>query len=223
MKKFLKDKSVLVTAGPTREAIDIVRYISNRSSGKMGWCLANACRDMGADVTLVSGPTNLAKPHDIKLIKVETCLEMLKAIESNIRGADILIMAAAPGDFTPHKKIKEKIKRGHGPISIMLKPTPDILKAISNKKGLKKNLIRVGFAAEAGFPVSRAYKKLKEKKLDFIIANDISKKDTGFESGYNKVYIIKKDGTFIKTGRLRKKILAKKILLSILDKERIKC
>lgn len=219
--KYLKGKVVLVTAGPTRESIDAVRYISNRSSGKMGYALAKAARDMGARVILISGPTSLPPgPAHTKIVRVETASEMLKAILKNIKNADIFIMAAAVSDFHPcaSHAVHGKIKRSKGPILLKLKPTPDILKIISKKKGLKKNLIKVGFAAETSSLISRAYQKLKDKRLDVIIGNDISRKDIGFESDFNEVCIINKDKTLIKTKRLKKELIAQRIILYLLDK-----
>lgn len=227
-KKSLKNKVVLVTAGPTREFIDSVRYISNRSSGKMGYALAKTAGDMGAKVILISGPVSLPVPANTKIIRVETAAEMLKAILKNIKTVDIFIMAAAVSDFTLFKRAPGKIKRGKGPLLLKLKPTPDILKQVAKEKGLKKNLIKAGFAAETSLPrtrsvvrgssIARAYQKLKDKSLDLIIANDISRKDIGFESDYNEVHIIKRNKTFIKTKRLKKEKIAQEIILYVLDK-----
>lgn len=220
LKKLLKGKTVLITAGPTREPIDAVRYISNRSSGKMGYSLATVARDNGAKVILITGPTFLPPPQGIKIIRIETASQMLKAIIKKIKKADILIMAAAVSDFTPIKKIKGKLKRTTSSLTLKLKPTPDILKIISRKRALlKKGLIKVGFAAETSSLISRANKKLRDKNLDAIIANDISRRDIGFESGYNEVYIIKKDKTVLRTKKLKKEELAKKIYDIILDKK----
>ena len=217
----MKGKTVLVTAGPTREPIDAVRYISNRSSGKMGYSLASVARDNGARVILISGPTMLPWPRGLKIIRIETASQMLKAIIKNIKKADILIMAAAISDFTPIKKIKGKIKRTTSSLTLKLKPTPDILKLISRKRFLlKKGLIRVGFAAETSSLISKANKKLRDKNLDAIIANDISRRDIGFESDYNQVYIIKKDKTVTLVKRLKKEEIARQIFLSLfLDKK----
>jgi phosphopantothenoylcysteine decarboxylase/phosphopantothenate--cysteine ligase len=184
----------------------------------MGYALAKAAGDYGAKVILISGPVSLPEPANIKIIRVETTSGMLRAVLKNIKKADIFIMAAAPGDFTVDKKVKGKIKRAGGSISLKLKPTPDILKIASRTKNLKKNLIKIGFAAETHSLIPGAYKKLKDKKLDIIIANDISRKDIGFESDYNRVFIIKKDKTVIKTEKLKKEKLAGKIILYALDK-----
>ena len=221
LKRLLKGKTVLITAGPTREPIDAVRYMSNRSSGKMGYALASVARDNGARVILITGPTLLPRPQGIKIIRIETASQMLKAIIKNIRLADILIMAAAVSDFTPVKKIKGKIKRTISSLTLKLKPFPDILKIISRKTTtLKKELIKIGFAAETSSLISRAGKKLREKNLDVIIANDISRRDIGFESDYNQVSILKKDGAIVRTGKLEKRKLAKKIYEVILDKKK---
>ena len=219
----MKGKTVLITAGPTREPIDAVRYISNRSSGKMGYSLARLARDNGAKVILISGPSSLKPPQGLKFIKIETSYQMVKAILKNIRKADILIMAAAISDFTPIKKIKGKIRRTPSSLTLKLKPTPDILKLISRKRALlKKGLIKVGFAAETSSLISRANKKLRDKNLDAIIANDISRRDIGFENDYNQVYIIKKDGGMVRTGRLKKERIAQKIYEVILDKKALR-
>lgn len=186
----------------------------------MGYALAKAAGDMDARVILISGPTSLPPgPAHTKIVRVETASEMLKAILKNIKNADIFIMAAAVSDFRPARHaVQGKIKRTKGPILLKLKPTRDILKAISKKEGLKKNLIKVGFAAETGSLMSRAYQKLKNKGLDVIIGNDISRKDIGFENDFNQVYIINKDKTFIKTKRLKKELIAQRIILYLLDK-----
>jgi len=185
----------------------------------MGYALAKTARDMGARVILISGPTSLPPgPVDIKTIKVETTSEMLKAILKHIKNTDIFIMAAAVSDFSCGPKVQGyKIKRSKGPLLLKLKPTPDILKTISRKKGLKKGIIKVGFAAETSSLISRAYQKLKDKGLDVIIANDISRKDIGFESDFNQVYIINNNKTFIKTKKLKKEIIAQRIILYLLD------
>ncbi len=186
----------------------------------MGYALARTAGDLGAKVILVSGPTALPKPLNMKIISVETTSQMLEAILRNIKKADMLIMAAAPSDFTPEKKVKGKIKRSGEPLLLKLKPTPDILKIISGKKHfLKKNFIKIGFAAETCSLISRAYQKLKDKGLDLIVANDISRKDIGFESDYNQVYIITRNRSVIKTGRLKKEEIARKIIFLPLTKK----
>ena len=184
-KQDLVGKHVLVTAGGTREAIDPVRYISNRSSGKMGYAVARAARERGATVTLISAPTNLPAPLDIKPVKVESASEMLTAMLKHYSKADVVIMAAAVSDYKPvvaelalptkRKKGKvnfaaTKIKKSNHDLQLMLKPTPDILKALARQKG-RKDKVLVGFALETNDLIKNAKKKLKEKDLDLIVAN----------------------------------------------------
>ncbi|KPJ69007.1 phosphopantothenoylcysteine decarboxylase [candidate division WOR-1 bacterium DG_54_3] len=186
----LKGKHVLVTAGGTREAIDPVRYISNRSSGKMGYAIARAARERGATVTLVSGPTNLDRPLDIRLIKVESAGGMLEAVLDYYNNAHAIIMAAAVSDFAPRKRNKKsKIKKKKEDIRIELKPTEDILKTIARQKGRKKRIL-VGFALETEDLIENAKKKMKEKDLDLIIAND----DSNFEGNAIKFSIVDRNG-----------------------------
>ncbi|MBU1026780.1 MAG: bifunctional phosphopantothenoylcysteine decarboxylase/phosphopantothenate--cysteine ligase CoaBC [Candidatus Margulisbacteria bacterium] len=174
----LKGKRFLVTAGGTREAIDPVRYISNRSSGKMGYALAQAARERGSAVNLISAPTNLAAPLDIKPIKVESAGSMLEAVLDYYNSADAVIMAAAVADYRPvkaeGKKLKKKvISKQYAVSSIELEETDDILKTIAKQKGRKDRAL-VGFALETDDLIANAKKKLKEKDLDLIIANDPS-------------------------------------------------
>jgi len=189
--KDLKGQNILVTAGPTIEPIDPVRFISNRSSGKMGFAIARAALRRGARVTLISGPTSLKPPDGLSFIPVERASEMETAVLRNLPKATSVIMAAAVSDFTPSKVSKEKLKRRNGKISIDLKSTPDILKKISKRKG---NRVLVGFAVEIGKNVESAKEKLKEKNLDFIVLNDITQKGAGFGVDTNIVTIIDKDG-----------------------------
>jgi len=189
-KQDLKDKHVLVTAGGTREPIDPVRYISNRSSGKMGYAIARAARERGATVTLISGPTHFEDPLDIKSVRVESAGGMLEAVLDYYNNADALIMAAAVSDFSPKMKNKRsKIKRKKENIAIELKPTEDILKTIAMQKG-RKSRVLVGFALETEDVIKNARLKMKEKDLDLIVSNDPST----FESQAIKFSIIGRDG-----------------------------
>ncbi|MGB9677522.1 MAG: phosphopantothenoylcysteine decarboxylase, partial [Candidatus Ratteibacteria bacterium] len=163
-----KEIKVLISAGPTREYIDPVRFISNSSTGKMGYLIAEYAKKIGFDVILVSGPTYLRPPEGIKLIKVETAREMQKEILKNFPKADILIMSAAVSDWRPYRKFKNKIKRKKEWI-LKLVPNPDILKSVAKIK--KENQKIVGFALETENIIKNAIKKLKEKKLDLIIGN----------------------------------------------------
>lgn len=207
----LKGKKFLVTAGPTREYLDDIRFISNRSSGKMGYSLAQEAAQMGAEVTLISGPVSLPPPANVKLIKVESAEEMLQACKKHFPEHDVLIMCAAVSDYRPQVKMKGKIKKRKGIESLPLERTPDILKELSK---IKKSQIIVGFAAESSSLISSAKKKLKEKKLDLVVANPIEK-ETGFESEFNQGYLVFPNGQVEEVKRLPKGIFARKILQAL--------
>lgn len=167
----LKGLKVLVTAGGTREPIDPVRYISNRSSGKMGYALASVARDRGAQVTLVSAPSALSPPGGVEFHAVESAVEMLGACREAFAEVDVAIMAAAVADFMPQSFQEQKIKKGNGVPQILFKPTPDIIKELT---ALRTGQFIVGFAAETEDLVENAHKKLQEKHLDLMVANDVS-------------------------------------------------
>lgn len=188
-KKVLEGKTIIVTAGPCREPLDPVRYISNRSSGKMGFALASAARDLGARTILISGPTSLAQPPGVKFESVETTAQMHKAVDKHFKKADCLIMAAAPADFRPGQKAGQKIKKNSSGLQMSLKPTVDILKEMGEKK--KKGQVLVGFALETENGVSNARRKLKEKKLDLVVLNNPRDKNSAFDSDTNKVSLIR--------------------------------
>ncbi len=189
----LKDKKVLVTAGPTREAIDPVRFLSNRSSGKMGFSIAHAAYCMGARVVLVSGPTCLNPPFGVEVIRVESAAEMAKAVEAQAGSAHVIIMAAAVADFRPSKKSTVKLKKGKDGLPTSWTRTKDILASLGRRyKGKKKRPLLVGFAAETGDPVPSAKKKLKAKGLDLVVANDVSQADAGFSVDTNRVHLVEK-------------------------------
>jgi len=186
----LKGKNILITAGGTREAIDPVRYISNHSSGKMGYALARAARERGASVTLISANVALPSPLDIKPIRVESADKMLETALKHYVDADIVIMAAAVADYTPKLKTQNsKLKKKESNINLELKPTPDILKTLSTQKGRKKRIL-VGFALETEKLIENARAKLREKDLDLIIANQPST----FESDSIKFSILDRKG-----------------------------
>ena len=166
----LKDKRILVTAGGTREAIDPVRYITNHSSGKMGYALAQVARERGADVTLISAPTNLSAPLDIKPIRVQSAEEMLEAVLAHYDQTDVVIMAAAVADYRPKMKDQKSKIKGKVDINLKLKPTKDILKTVAKQKDRVEKVL-VGFALETEDLIKNAKKKLKEKDLDLIVAN----------------------------------------------------
>jgi phosphopantothenoylcysteine decarboxylase/phosphopantothenate--cysteine ligase len=186
--KDLKGEKILVTAGPTREYLDPVRFLSNRSSGKMGYAIARAALRRGADVTLISGHSLLDKPQGMHFISVETASDMLKAIEKEVRTSTVLIMSAAVSDFMPAEKETGKIEKA-GSLIVRLSQTPDIISAISRRK---KRPFMIGFAAETGKRIERAKKKLKEKKLDMIVFNDVTEEGSGFDTDTNRVVIIER-------------------------------
>jgi phosphopantothenoylcysteine decarboxylase/phosphopantothenate--cysteine ligase len=202
----LAGRHIVVTAGGTQEPIDPVRYICNRSSGKMGYALAEAARDRGAQVTLVTAPTSLAGPVGIKVIRVGTAQEMRQAVESSTPQADALIMAAAVADYRPIRTAKDKIKKGKAGLTLELECTPDIL---GTAKG---NFIKVGFAAESSNLVENAKGKLEQKRLDFIVANDITARDSGFGTDTNRVTIIDRKDKIDSLPLLPKREVAEKVL-----------
>jgi len=216
----LANRHTVVTAGSTQEFIDPVRIITNRSSGKMGYALAEAARDRGAKVTLIAGPTLLTKPVGVEVIDVCTAEEMFQAVKKAVPRVDVLIMAAAVADYRPRSTAREKIKKGGAGLTLELERTRDILKEVEG------NFIRVGFAAESENLVENATQKLRQKKLDLIVANDITAKDSGFGTDTNRVTIIDKDGKVKKLPLLPKREVAEKVLdkvaklLAERDKER---
>lgn len=183
-------KRVIVTAGATREYIDDIRFISNPSSGKMGLKIAEEAYRRGANVILIAGHLCEKTLYDIETIEVKTTEDMKKEILKRFNDCDYLFMASAPADFKPKEKFTGKIKRKNGNIKLTLTPTEDILKEISK---VKKNQVVIGFAAEIENHLNNAIEKLNEKKVDFIILNDVSRKDIGFESEFNEVYVISKN------------------------------
>ena len=186
----LSGTRVLVTAGPTHEALDPVRYITNPSSGKMGYAIACAARDRGAIVSLVSGPTHLSVPEGVHFLRCKKAVEMNELVSQQFFGCDILIMTAAVGDFAPAQIEKEKIKKkGDAPLILQLKQTEDILSNVTTRR--TKQFV-VGFAAESENLTSSALEKLRKKNLDLIVANDISAPGIGFQSDSNQVTLINK-------------------------------
>ena len=214
-KQDLLGKKVLISAGPTVAFIDPVRYITNRSTGKMGYAIAKEAKDRGAEVILVSGPTNLTPPKGVKTININTNEEMKKEILQNFQWADIVIKSAAVADYKPKEYSKEKIKKGDGDFNLCLTRDNDILKSLGE---IKTNQILVGFAAESNNVVENAEKKLRKKNLDFIVANDITSSDTGFGSDYNKVIILSKNNEKIELEKMSKKEVASNIFDMILEK-----
>ena len=188
--KALSGKSVIITAGPTREAIDPVRYISNHSSGKMGYALATAAQEAGAHVVLISGPVQLNTPDRVERINVESAQQMLEAVEAQLPQTDIFIGAAAVADYRPADLATQKIKKNNDEMNIRLIKNPDI---IANVAAKQDKPFTVGFAAETQNVLAYARGKLEKKNLDMIIANDVSNKDIGFNSDDNAIIIIDKD------------------------------
>ena len=206
----LISKKVVVTAGPTQEPIDPVRYLTNRSSGKMGYALANAALEAGAEVVLISGPTDLNAPEHLHFVSVRTAKEMHEAVQHHLNSTDIFIGSAAVSDYKPSKEYKNKIKKDKGKksISFELEENIDILKGVSSQT---KRPFVVGFAAETQDVIKNAREKLVSKNLDLIIANDVSKTDIGFDSEENEVTLItSEDDYFI--SKDSKKAISKKII-----------
>ncbi len=189
----LAGRSVVITAGPTHEAIDPVRFIANASSGKMGYALARAARDAGASVTLVSGPVALAAPHDVEVVRVTCAAQMLEATCRAFEGADVAILAAAVADYTPASPADHKLKKAHEHLdTVELVETADILATVSAAKGCR---VVVGFAAETNDLVANATAKLSRKGCDMIVANDVSRAESTFGSDTNRVTLVTPDGS----------------------------
>jgi phosphopantothenoylcysteine decarboxylase/phosphopantothenate--cysteine ligase len=212
-RKDLSNEKIIVTAGPTREYIDPVRFISNRSSGKMGYALAKAARDRGAEVILISGPSSLQKPFGLKFVAVETSEEMLGAVEKEITDdTTVLIMSAAVADFKPQERTSTKIEKNESMALTLLK-ADDIISQITSRS---KRPFVIGFAAETGSNVDRAEKKLQKKNMDMIVFNNVSEPGAGFEVDTNSVVIIDKKGKTV-TGLLSKDSVADAILDRLIE------
>lgn len=206
----LRGRKIVVTAGGTQEPIDPVRVIANRSSGKQGYALAQAALDLGAQITLISGPTALAAPVGAKIIEVDTAEQMRVAVLEAAGGADALLMAAAVADFRPDKSESNKIKRAGGAPDLKLVPNADILQEVGASADKPK--VMVGFAAESNELLKNAKHKLESKKLDLIVANDISAADAGFETDTNRVILLGKDGAQEELPLLTKAEVAQRVL-----------
>jgi phosphopantothenoylcysteine decarboxylase / phosphopantothenate---cysteine ligase len=200
---------VVVTAGPTREDIDPVRFLTNRSSGKMGYALAEAAARRGARVTLVSGPTDLPAPENVDWVPVRTTQEMRDAVIDRSRDANIVIMAAAVADYRPAAAAAQKLKRVGGGLVLELEPTPDILAELSRDKGQR---VLVGFAAETDHVAENARGKLARKGADMIVANDVTQEGAGFDIDTNIVTLFLRDGREIPLPKLTKLEVANRIL-----------
>jgi phosphopantothenoylcysteine decarboxylase/phosphopantothenate--cysteine ligase len=206
--------TILVTAGPTREPIDKVRFISNPASGKMGYALAAAARDRGAAVVLISGPSHLPSPFGMKVIRVLTADDMYRAVMEHADAAQVIIMAAAVSDFKPAVSTDHKIKKHEAPTILQIEPTRDILLELGRTAGKR---FLVGFAAETDNVRQNAIKKLNEKKLDMIVANDLAKAGAGFEADTNSVTIIDRAGKSVDLPVMHKSEIAAHILDKIVE------
>ena len=209
LKQDLKGEVVLVTAGPTREPLDPVRYLTNRSSGKMGYAIAEAAERRGARTLLVSGPTALKPPQGVEFVPVMTVAEMRQAVLERWPQTTIAIKAAAAADYRPRQRAAQKIRKSGKEFILELEPTEDILAELGAKKGKR---ILVGFAAETEEMLGRASGKLRSKNLDLIVANDVSTADSGFDSDYNTVAILGRNGVERHLPKLRKTAVAQEIL-----------
>jgi len=200
--------SVLVTAGPTQEPLDPVRYISNRSSGKMGYALAEAAAARGAVVTLVSGPVHLDPPRGVEVVPVKTAVEMREQVLERLNGVDIVIKAAAVADFHLSKVPEQKVKKTAARVTLELDPTPDILAELGRKKG---DWLLIGFAAETQNLAQEARRKLETKNCDMVVGNLVGGSETGFESDLNEVTLALRTGESIVVPRAPKREIADRI------------
>jgi phosphopantothenoylcysteine decarboxylase/phosphopantothenate--cysteine ligase len=207
----LSGLKLLVTAGPTIEAMDPVRFISNRSTGRMGYALARAAAMRGASVTLISGPTSLPPPRGVKFRGVKSAEEMREAVFDCLGDMDVIIKAAAVSDYRPREISAKKIKKGAASLSIDLVKNPDILSELGKAKA-GSNYILVGFAAETEDILTNAMEKLRDKNLDIIVVNDITREDSGFKSDTNLVKIIYRDGSREELPLMSKDEVADRIL-----------
>ncbi|HEY8552381.1 MAG TPA: bifunctional phosphopantothenoylcysteine decarboxylase/phosphopantothenate--cysteine ligase CoaBC, partial [Thermaerobacter sp.] len=209
-RRDLEGRTVLVTAGPTREPLDPIRFLSNRSSGKMGFAVAEAARDRGARVVLVTGPVHLPDPAGVEVIRVETAAQMLEAVLRHAPTADAVIKAAAVADFRPARPAAHKIKKDAGAPVVELEPTPDILKELGRRKA--PGQVLVGFAAETQDLLENAQRKIREKNLDLIVLNDVTQPGAGFEVDTNIVTLVYRDGRHEALPPMPKRQVAEAIL-----------
>jgi phosphopantothenoylcysteine decarboxylase/phosphopantothenate--cysteine ligase len=208
-RRDLEGETVLVTAGPTVEDLDPVRFVSNRSSGRMGFRLAEAARDRGAAVVLVSGPTSLPAPAGVEMVSVRSAEEMQRAVLDRLPHATVVIGAAAVSDYRPATVASSKLKKGPEKITLELVRTPDVLKSVAAVKGER---MVVGFAAETEELLANARAKLEAKKLDLVVANDVTAEGSGFGGETNAALLLRRDGTRLEVPRSSKRELAERIL-----------
>ncbi len=207
-KHDLEGEVVLITAGPTQEPLDGVRYISNRSSGKMGYAIAAAARDRGARVILVSGPVHLPEPEGVEVVHVRTALEMRQAVMDRLEESSIVIKSAAVADYHRADAPRHKMKKTGARLTLELDPTPDILAEVGRKKG---NRLLVGFAAETDHLIAEARRKLETKNCDMVVANLVAREGTGFEAEENEVVLVLRSGENVSIPRSPKTVIAQRI------------
>lgn len=208
VRRDLEGETILITAGPTQEPLDAVRYLSNRSSGKMGYSLASAAVARGARVILVSGPVSLAEPAGAEVIHVRTALEMRRAVIEHLEPATMIVKAAAVADYYRANAPQQKLKKTAARVSLELDPTPDILAELGRKKG---DRLLVGFAAETENLVEEARRKLESKNCDMVVGNLVSREDSGFEADENEVVLVMRTGETIPVKRAAKTAIAHRI------------
>ena len=208
----LKNKKVTITAGPTKESIDPIRYLSNRSSGKMGYAIAQTCRDLGAEVTLISGPVSIDEIVSVNTHKIESADEMLRVLNENL-DTDYIFMCAAVSDYKIKKIKNHKIKRSNKGLTLELTTNPDIIKSIGTKTKAKK----IAFALETDHGKENAIKKLKEKNVDYIVLNYANEKGAGFDSNTNHIYVYNKNGKECEFKKDTKERIAKKLVNHIIN------
>jgi phosphopantothenoylcysteine decarboxylase/phosphopantothenate--cysteine ligase len=209
VRRDLEGETVLITAGPTQEPLDPVRFITNRSSGKMGYALAEAAARRGAKVVLVSGPVNLATPGGVQVVSVETARQMRDAVMENLQASTLIIKAAAVADYHVANVPAQKMKKTAARLSLELEPTPDILAEVGSKKG---DRILIGFAAETQNLVEEATRKMKTKNCDMVVGNFVNRENTGFETDDNEVVLVMATGKVIEIPRASKRVIADSIL-----------
>ena len=207
-RRDLEGEQVLITAGPTQEPLDPVRYISNRSSGKMGYALAEAAAARGATVTLISGPVHLDPPRGVEVIRVRTAVEMRDAVFAHLEPASIIVKSAAVADFHLSKVPDQKVKKTAARMSLELDPTPDILAELGRKKG---DRLLIGFAAETRNVQQEARRKLEAKNCDMLVGNYVGGTETGFETDQNEVVLVLRTGENIPVPRASKREIADRI------------
>lgn len=211
---------ILITAGPTREPLDPVRYLTNRSSGKMGYALAEAAREAGHDATLISGPVTLSAPEGIKLVRIETARQMYEAVQAHLGEQDAAIFSAAVADYRPAAVAEQKIKKTGETLTLTLEKTEDVLGSARTVFGFTGFL--VGFAAETEKMLEHAQEKMRRKGCDLLIANDVSQAGIGFDSGENEVTLCLPDAEPIPLPRQSKAALARELLAFICQQMALK-